>query len=78
MTWAGDKKEILVKVGLLYAEIQSAANRYDASLALLNQMDFFAVKLVGEDPVITEMLNLDKEWFEMYLTQMSDLMGEEK
>jgi hypothetical protein len=77
MTWDGDKKEVLSKLVDIYQEIDETKNRYDASLLLLKELDFFVGKLVSDDPVISEMVNIDREWFHMYLTQMSDLMGEE-
>ena len=77
-SWAGDKKEILSKLSDLYQDIGTCVNRYDASRVLLRELEFLTKKLIADDPIITDMITLDREWFDMYFIQMSELMGEEK
>ena len=78
MTWAGDKTEVLDKLDDLFHRIEKAPNRYQASLQLFQEFDFFISKLVDDDPTIFALINIDKEFINAYLTQMSELMGREK
>ena len=78
MNWENDKKEILSKFITIYEGIKESHNRYEAGKVLFAEFDFFASKLLSEDATLTAMLQVDNEFVETYLENMSELIGEEK
>lgn len=77
MTWAGDKKEILSKLVDLYQEVGASQNRWEASAFFFEEFDFFIAKLISNDPTLTNMIEIDREWINEYFYAMSELIGEE-